>query len=141
MSGSAASIASTLVVTVRSHAEARRASAGTNATSHWLWRGEAKRRQRPSLRHTAVGYAIHHLCSVFWASVYERWFAPREPGHATRAVAAGGAVAALAFAVDYAVVPRRLNPGFERHLSPRSMFLAYAAFGAGLAVAACVRRR
>jgi hypothetical protein len=42
--------------------------------------------------------------------------------------AAAGATATLAYAVDYHVVPKRLTPGFEAHLSGRSMFYVYAAF-------------
>ena len=46
------------------------------------------------------------------------------------------AVAALAATVDYAIVPKRFSPGFERHV-PRSAIPAiYAGFAAGLAIGA-----
>src|SRR5690554_6967930 len=34
-----------------------------NAVSHWIWADPALRKDRPSLRYTATGYAIHHLAS------------------------------------------------------------------------------
>jgi hypothetical protein len=42
--------------------------------------------------------------------------------------------------VDRMVVPDRLTPGFEAHLSPRSLANVYLALGAGLLVAALLRR-
>src|SRR5690606_8083831 len=44
------------------------------------------------------------------------------------------AVAAGACLVDLRCTPQRLTPGFERRLSPSSLFVVYAAFGIGLAL-------
>jgi hypothetical protein len=52
---------------------------------------------------------------------------PFVPVLATAAVVAAGACL-----VDLRCTPQRLTPGFERHLRPSSLFLAYTAFGLGL---------
>jgi hypothetical protein len=49
--------------------------------------------------------------------------------------------AAAAYIVDYTFTPRRLRPGFRKHLGPGSMFAVYATFAAGLAAPAIVRDR
>ena len=53
---------------------------------------------------------------------------------AARSVLRATAVSAAAAFVDYAVVPKRLTPGFEAHLPARSIALVYVAFGLGLAL-------
>lgn len=133
-----ASLSSTWVVSRASRRRTGSASAGTNATSHWVWGERARRVKRTDLKHTAVGYAIHHASSFFWAVFHEYW---RELRPRTPPVASATTIAAVAYVVDYHVVPRRLTPGFERHLSGRAMFATYAAFGAGLMVVALLRRR
>jgi hypothetical protein len=57
----------------------------------------------------------------------------------TQAIAYAGATAAIAYAIDCHAVPKRLTPGFEAHLSGRSMFYVYAALAAGLAAVALSR--
>jgi hypothetical protein len=56
-------------------------------------------------------------------------------------MAAGAAVAALAYVVDYGVVGERFRPGFERCLSGRSMLAVYVALGVGFAAATLRSRR
>ncbi|HEY8608987.1 MAG TPA: hypothetical protein VIM12_17875 [Noviherbaspirillum sp.] len=142
LSGSSASILSTIAISRRGRKESGSSYAPTNATSHWLWGERAKRRDGPSGRYTALGYGIHHASATFWAVFYEKWFGERAD-RGELAVAAGGAatVAALACFVDYKVVPQRLNPGYEAHLSRPSLFLVYAAFGAGLLLHSAARSR
>ncbi|HEY0179441.1 MAG TPA: hypothetical protein VGC30_07400 [Dokdonella sp.] len=140
LSGSVASVLSTLVITWRGARDRGRAAAGTNATSQWLWGRRAKRSTRPDLAHTAVGYAIHHGSSLFWAAFYEHWQRARPTGAAAAVVARAVAVAAAACFVDYRVTPERLRPGFEAHLTRRSLVLVYAAFAAGLAATTLARR-
>jgi hypothetical protein len=50
-------------------------------------------------------------------------------------------VAAIANVVDFKLTPQRLTPGFEKHLSKRSLAIVYVSFAAGLAAAAYVRQR
>lgn len=108
----------------------------TNAISHWLWGDGAFRKNRPSLRHTAVGYGIHHLSSVFWATLYSAVYGHRdEAKRPERAIVGGATVAAIACFVDYRLTPERLMPGFEHRLSRPELGGVYAAFGVGLALA------
>jgi hypothetical protein len=55
-------------------------------------------------------------------------------------VAAAAATAATASFVDYQLTPKRLEPGFDKQLSRRSLAMVYAAFAAGLAIAAMAGR-
>jgi drug/metabolite transporter (DMT)-like permease len=133
LSGSVASLVSTVVLSQRGERENGTPYAPTNAISHWIWGERAARRDGPSARYTAVGYAIHHASSTLWAVIYEKWFGDRaERGEIVPALASGAAVAALACFVDYNLTPRRLQPGFEKRLSTPSLFFVYATFGAGL---------
>lgn len=139
LSGTVASIACTLAVSLLGRERTGSLASGTNATSQWVWGEPAKRRHRADLRHTALGYGIHHASSLLWAFVFERWLgASRKP---PGPIVAAAAVSTVAYVADYHIVPSRLSPGFDRHLSPRAMFAAYAVFAAGLAVTALYRRR
>src|SRR5690606_31585640 len=77
--------------------------------------------------------AVHHASSVWWACAFEL-LRPRRAMPRGRAVRATG-VAALAYVVDYHVVPRRLSPGFEHRIGRAGMCAAYAAFALGLYLA------
>jgi hypothetical protein len=138
LSGSVASVACTLVASVLARSRTRSLASASNATSHWIWGEPAKWRRRPDMRHTAVGYAIHHASAIFWAVIYERWRAAR---NTPPPLVAAGAISTLAYVVDYHVVPPRLTPGFDRHLTKRGMLLAYGAFAAGLAATAALREQ
>jgi len=127
-----ASVLSSIAVAAHARAHSGRAASGVNATSHWIWGERAMWRRQMDVRHTALGYAIHHASSLWWAGLFEL----KAPSSGPRGVVAlGAATAATAYVVDYHVVPKRLTPGFDRHLSPAGMVSAYAAFGAGLAIA------
>mgnify|MGYP007051634584 CR=1 FL=1 len=129
-SGSLASVLSSIAVSAWSRGVAGSVPAGTNATSQWAWGRPARHADGWSLRHTLLGYAIHHASSVFWATGYEAWCAraPRRP------LAKAATVAALAYVVDYHVVPRRLSPGFENRVSAPGMVCVYGSFALGLAL-------
>ncbi len=135
LSGSIASVASTIVLSLRGQQEEGTAYAPTNATSHWLWGQRAIRRNGPSARYTLVGYAIHHASSTLWAVIYEKWLGQQPVWRSPAPVLAGGtAVAALACFVDYRLTPKRLRPGFEQRLSKGSLVLVYGAFGLALGI-------
>jgi hypothetical protein len=93
-----------------------------------------------SVRHTLLGLGIHQSAAIFWALLFERIVprAPRKQPIATLAAAAG--TAATAYCVDYHFVPKRLTPGFEAHLGPRSMTRVYVGIAVGLAAIALLRR-
>jgi len=100
-----------------------------NASSHWYHGDAAGRSCAADIRHTLLGFATHHAASVFWAALFEalrRRYPKRSP-----ALDALG-VSALAAAVDYGLVPKRLTPGWEEVVSPRTIMLACAAMALGL---------
>ena len=135
VAGAFASVASSVVEMMRGKRETGRCVAPTNATSHWVWDRSALHVYAPTLRHTALGYAIHHAMSTFWAVLYAWAHGNRPRARSVPSQLAGSAVAAVvACTVDYTITPRRLTPGFEVHLSRPAMALVYAAFALGLAV-------
>ena len=143
ISGAVASAASTLVLSLRGKRENGTPYGANNAISHWVWGDEAARHDDFSLRHTVVGYTIHHASSTFWATFYEKYFSRRQTQQVGPALLGGLTVAAAACFVDYRLTPHRLQPGYEMRLSKRSLLLVYTAFGLGLAACdmVAIRRR
>ncbi|WP_244607284.1 hypothetical protein [Bosea sp. CS1GBMeth4] len=131
VSGTAVSLATSAVLSVLARLEGRSAVQPVNSTSHWYWGEAAGRSRRLDAPHTIVGFATHHGASLFWACAYE--LLRRHPG---RRAAFGDAVAVstLAAVVDYAVVPKRLTPGWEKVVSPAAIGAAYAAMALALAL-------
>lgn len=142
-SGTAASLLSTAVLMASGRHHAGHRFAATNATSQWLWGRPALHANAPTLRHTAVGYAVHHGASIFWATLHAR--ATQDlPGARTLggALAGGLVTAAVACVVDFCFTPQRLTPGFEHRLPRSAIGVAYLAFGMAIGAAAlCWRRR
>ena len=135
VAGACASVASTAAVGRRGRSPVGSYVAPTNAVSHVFWTQEALRARRPSMRHTLVGYAIHHASATLWALLFA-WLKARRPN--ANGLAAGlagaGATAAAACAIDYTITPQRLRPGFAHHLWRKSMTYVYAALALGLAL-------
>ncbi|WP_051320455.1 hypothetical protein [Cupriavidus sp. AcVe19-6a] len=133
ISGTCASVVSTGMLARGGTIDCGSAFAAVNAVSHWIWGERAMHANRPSVRHTMLGYVIHHAMSVFWAVFYETAVARHHARGAAGTLALGGlGVAALACLVDLKCTPHRLTPGFERRLSPRMLALVYLAFGLAL---------
>jgi hypothetical protein len=142
IAGAFASVASTIALSVCGRYEAGSSSAPTNAISHWVWDRKALFQRSPSLRHTLLGYVIHHGSATFWAVLYAWLHANRRPAQSVPAALSGaGVAAATACAVDYLATPRRLKPGFEHHLSRTAMVAVYASFALGLALGCAVANR
>jgi hypothetical protein len=144
VSGSFAAVLSGAALSFCSQQEEGSAAGGLNGPSQWLWgEGEAYTREA-TLKHTAVGYAIHHSTSIFWATFYEHLFGRGRKRRAknlsnAQVIAEAAAMTTAAYVVDYKLTPRRFRPGFEKHMSGPSMFAVYAAFGTGLAIATLLR--
>lgn len=139
ISGSSASVVSTLALGLCGTREEGSAAGPINGPSQWLWGESEAYTCELTWRHTATGYAIHHAMSLLWASAYEQLQdeADQRTGGTTLLRTCGNAalIATLAYKTDYGIAPRRLRPGFRKHLGPRSILLVYAGFGLGLALA------
>jgi hypothetical protein len=125
-----ATIATTAAGVLLSALETRKPAAGLNAVSHILWGDKAARVDRGDVKHTLAGAVLNAGAMVSWAAVNE--LLPR-PRSAAIAVTKGALVSALAYLVDYHVVPARLTPGFEKRLSATALFALYAVLASALA--------
>lgn len=142
LSGSSASVLSTLALAAMGKRETGSMLAPTNAVSHWIWGDEAARHNAPSLRYTLVGYAIHHASATFWAVLLERLMGARlDRKDLPTTLAVSAAASAVACFTDYQLTPERLHPGYEKRLSRPALALVYGAFALGLAAGAVAIRR
>lgn len=138
LSGSAVSVGTTMVLAALARAEGKASVQPVNSTSHWYFGEPAGRSRAVDLRHTLLGFATDHGASLFWAGVFEavRRYRPRRPVALDAA-----AVSALAAVVDYAVVPKRLTPGWEKVATPRAIATTYGAMAVALSASAVLRPR
>jgi hypothetical protein len=129
ISGSAVTIATAGVLASLAYLEGHHPVRTTNATSHWFHGDAAGRSHAFDLRHTATGFATHYAASTFWGVIFQalRNLTPARPV----AVDALG-VSALAALVDYAMVPKRLTPGWEKVVTPWSIAITYGVMMAAL---------
>jgi hypothetical protein len=142
VSGTLAGLFSAAVLLVRGRSDADSAAAPVNAESQWLWGDESLAEDRPTLRHTLTGIVTHQLSTVFWATLYALLRGEKHaPRRIPQAVLGGIATSAAAAAIDYTLVPRRLQPGFEQRLSKGSTVGVFAAIAAGVALGAWMMRR
>ena len=140
-SGAVASILSAAALATCGRLEGGTAAGPMNGPSQWIWGRFAKHRRSASVRHTVVGYLIHHVMASGWAVLHEKTFGTTgSQRSAGRELRNGAATAALACFVDYRLTPKRLEPGFEAQLSKTSLLAVYSAFAVGLAVSACRKR-
>ena len=140
VSGSAASVASALVLAWSGLRELGSAAAPVNGPSQWVWGRGAPYRDDATVRHTLLGYAIHHGASLFWGLLFER-LRRKAPQDLPGTLAAAVTTTAIANVVDFRLTPDRLTPGFEKRLSHRALFATYAAFAAGLFAGALLAGR
>ncbi|WP_426106804.1 hypothetical protein [Massilia sp. TSP1-1-2] len=142
VSGSSASVLSTVALAAMGQRETGSMAAPTNAVSHWIWGDEAARHNETSVRHTLVGYVIHHASATFWAVLLERFLGARlDKSDFPATLAASTAASAVACFTDYQLTPQRLHPGYEKRLSTPALALVYGAFALGLAAGAVAVRR
>ena len=135
VSGAAGSLLSAGALAIAGERERHAPAAPINGPSQWLWgRREAARATRADVRHTLVGYVVHHVASTFWAVLHARalgsWRMASRPGPALAAAAATSAIAAV---VDLKFTPERLTPGFQHRVSRPALAVVYACFALGLA--------
>ena len=139
LSGTLAAAAVTLVASIASRRATGAYASALNAASHFLWGDRAARRHAYSWKYTGIGFAANYGASVFWALFYELLGRGKRRS-AKHALRDGALVSALAYVVDYHVVPKRLTPGFELRLPSRALSGIYAALAVGLAFRDVLRR-
>lgn len=134
VTGTAAAVTSTLVLSLCGWIENRNAVGPNNGPGQWIWGRRAAGRRHFSMLHTPAAYAIHHASALLWSRVHQGLFVRESPTSCTarRRLAEGAFTGALACFVDYRCTPKRFQPGFEKHLSRTSLLFVYAAFGAAL---------
>lgn len=140
--GATSSILSTVALAALGKREVGSAWAPTNAVSHWIYGDKAARHHDLAPRYTIPGYLIHHGSATFWSVIFERLcghLLDRKNTAITLGV--GTAASAVACFTDYQLTPKRLHPGYEKHLSRPSLAVVYGAFGVGLAIGAMLCRR
>jgi len=141
ISGAAASVLSGAVLALCGHLENRRPAGPINGPSQWVFGRYAARIRTPSLRHTLTGFAIHHATATGWAFLHERAFGKdKEQQPLAKRLTRAAVTATVANVVDFQLTPPRLQPGFNKQLSRKSLLAVYAAFAIGLALVRHQRR-
>lgn len=141
ISGGVAAMAVNAATTALGRVETGHALAPLNAVSHVLWGDKAAEMDAASMKYTFNGLAINSGAAVFWATIYEKFFGEAaDQGNVPMAILGGGAVAGLAYVVDYHVVPERLTPGYDKRLSGKSMAVLYGVLALGLSIGALSRQ-
>src|ERR1044072_3507961 len=141
ISGAARSLLSAAVLALCGHVENRRPAGPINGPSQWLFGKQAAWKRKPSVRHTLTGFAIHHLTATGWAFLHERTFGrDKERQSLPTRLSRAATTAAVANFVDFQLTPERLQPGFNKQLSRKSLLAVYAAFAIGLALVRDARR-
>jgi hypothetical protein len=138
--GTGASMLSAAVLALYSKHDQNSFAGGMNGPSQWLWGEREAYTREASLKHTLVGYLIHHATSTFWAALYAAAFRNARDKSVSRVLVEAASASAAAYVVDYKLTPKRLRPGFEKHVSGKSMVTVYAAFALGLAAVTLSRR-
>jgi hypothetical protein len=140
LAGSIVCVVTLATVAIRGRADSGSAVAPINATSHVVYGPEAANVDIPDAKHTLPGLAINAGASVFWATLYERLFGRGNSGHVGRTLLGGAVVAALAYLVDYHLIPKRLTPGWEERVSGRSLGYIFGAMALSLPVRSVIKR-
>lgn len=134
LTGTAVAVTTSVALSLAARLRHRSAVQPINATSHWLHGERAGRESRPDFQHTALGSATHFAASLLWSALFAWWRSGRPPG--TLVSDAIGTTVLAAF-VDYAVVPKRLTPGWELVLPKSGIAAAYGVMA--LTLATCDR--
>jgi hypothetical protein len=141
VAGTVAGVLSSIVLAALGRRQAGSAEAPINAASHWLWGDESLSEDGRTWRHTLTGFLTQHAASIMWATLYSRVYGHKpEAKQVPQALAGGVATSAVAYLVDYKVVPRRLTPGYEHRLNGLGMLAVYVTLAAGFALGAVAMR-
>jgi hypothetical protein len=139
ISGAAGGLLSHAAAAACSRAETGRSARAMHAVSHIAWGDDPESHRGRKASNWVVGSALHHGASIFWATFFEAFFGKDAERSTASALAGGATIAAAAYVTDYHVVSERFTPGFEAHLSDRSLFAIYTGLAIGLAAGARLR--
>ena len=97
-----------------------------NDISHIAYGDEAFAQNGFTLQYTGTGLSLTKSFTASWSLLHEVLFGEyQDEGNVPASLAGGALVSAFAYIVDYYVVPKRFTPGFEKHLSNRSLLIIY----------------
>lgn len=121
---------------------ARTPWAPLDAVSHIAWGDRAFARDELDVRHTLVGLLLNPSAVASWSALHALIVSrPMQTRDAIPfAIAAGAAVAATAYLVDFSLVPERLSPGFQWKLPKRPVRKVYVMLAASLAAGSLLAR-
>jgi hypothetical protein len=132
-SGTGAALAALTAIALLSRMEGHSAARPINATSHVLWGPHDALAEEADVARTVPGLLVNVGAAFFWGLVFAFFTSPASKLTSKRIVGRAFGTSLLAAVVDYGLVPQRLRPGWEFALRARSVVLALAAMGAGLA--------
>lgn len=112
-----------------------------NAISHIVWGDEAYNERDLSWKYTGTGALLNDVSVGGWAYLHEWLYGKaQDEGDYKRSLLGGVLIATLAYVIDYHAVPKRLKPGFERHLQPKSLLVIYAVLALTLGLGGKLKR-
>ena len=132
------SATTTVATIIASLAETGKPWAATNAIAHIVDGDDVEQPTNFDLRATSIGLGINATAMLAWAVLFEAGseIAKIEPDAPT-----GFAAATAAWVIDYKLVPKRLTPGVEKHLTFGPILAIYAVLGTTLALSSLWRER
>jgi hypothetical protein len=140
--GALSSAASAVTAAACGQIENGNAVAPVNAISHIAWGDKAFDQSTLSPRFTLTGLALNDSAHFGWAVLFELLFGDAaEKGNVPVALLGGATVSGIAYLTDYHLVPPRLMPGFEKHLSGRSLLIIYVVLALTLAIGGLTKKR
>jgi hypothetical protein len=132
--GALAGVATTVGAALFGKAEGKGVAEVLNTTSHIVWGEEALDKKQLDVKHTLVGVGINLAAVTGWAFVNELLMGRKKERTLPKAIATATATTAIAYAVDYHMIPKRLTPGFEEKLSGKALTGIYVVLAAALVV-------
>jgi hypothetical protein len=127
MLASWSTIATMLAVVCLAGLTGKHLLAPVQAISHIAFGERAYLTNRLNLTFAAVGFVLNVFTMVGWSVVAELTLQALKvtPSSPFGTFAIAFCISALAYWVDFKVVPKRFTPGFEHVLSRRALYLVY----------------
>jgi hypothetical protein len=132
LTGAVSGLLMSTVIAGASRLATGRSASGLNVISHMLWGRRVSRKTQWTLRHTGTGLALNQLACLFWAGCYEAMLGDDRRTKRSRQAIDAIALSAVAYLVDYHLVPERFTPGFELTFSRRWFPVLYAGLAGSL---------